>query len=180
MKRAIAVLAFGSSVAACSTALPGLSFVRSAPPADALRIESEPSGAEAKTTLGQSCRTPCELTVQGGAGEFEVTLALTGFKSQTVSVRTEAPPPGPGLGAPAGPPRLTPNPLYVELQPAAAAPSSQKRRPPPKAKPATTASEAPSSPSWPPPPTSSPVPAPATPPAAESAPSATQYPWPSR
>jgi hypothetical protein len=109
-----------------------------------------------------------------------VTLALTGFKSQTVSVRTEAPPPGPGLGAPAGPPRLTPNPLYVELQPAAATPTAQRRRSPPKTKPTTATTEAPSSPSWPPPAASSPAPAPATPPTAETAPSATHYPWPSR
>jgi hypothetical protein len=179
MSRVIVVLACGFSVAACSAALPGLSFTRSAPPADALRIESEPSGAEAKTSLGHSCRTPCELTVQGG-GEFGVTLALAGFKSQTVSVRTEAPPPGPGPDPSPKPPRLTPNPLYVELQPAVAAPA-QKRKSAPKTKPATATSEASSTPDWPPPPAaSSPAPAPAPPPTMESAPSGTHYPWPSR
>jgi hypothetical protein len=179
MSRVIAVLACGFTVAACSSALPGLSFMRSAPPADALRIESEPPGAEAKTSLGQSCRTPCELTVPPGSAEFGVTLALAGFKSQTVSVRTEVPPPGPDPEAKAGPPRLTPNPLFVELQPAAAAPA-QKRRSAPKGKPATATSDAPSNDvAWPPPPASSPAPAPAPWPA-ESAPSGTNYPWPSR
>jgi hypothetical protein len=177
MSRVIAVLACGLSVAACSTALTGLSFTRSPPPPDALRIESEPPGAEAKTSLGQSCRTPCELTVQAD-GEFGVTVALTGFKSQTVSVRTEAPPPGPLTGAPAGPPRLTPNPLYVELQPAAA-PPAQKRKPASKRTPASASSEAPASGvDWPPPP--GPAPAPVPPAATESAPSGTNYPWPSR
>ena len=44
---------------------PGL--LRSAPPTEELRIESEPPGADAKTSQGQTCRTPCELTVQPAA-----------------------------------------------------------------------------------------------------------------
>ena len=53
-------------------------------------MESEPPGAEAKTSQGQTCRTPCELVVQTG-GEFSVTLALAGYQPQTVPVRNEAP-----------------------------------------------------------------------------------------
>src|SRR5438034_9747100 len=74
--------------------------------AESLAIASEPPGAEAKTSLGQSCRTPCQLTVQPGS-EFSVTLALGGYQSQTVSVRPEAD------GAT---PRLAPNPVHVTLQ----------------------------------------------------------------
>jgi hypothetical protein len=71
------------------------------------RVIAEP-GAEAKTSLGQSCRTPCQLAVQPGS-DFSVTLALSGYQPQTVSVRPEA------EGA-SVPPRLAPNPVQVTLQ----------------------------------------------------------------
>ena len=95
-------------LAACSETMPSLDFMRSAPQAESLAIESEPPGAEAKSTLGQSCRTPCQLSVQPGS-EFSVTLALSGYQPQTVSVRPEA------QGTSAAP-RLAPNPVKVSLQ----------------------------------------------------------------
>jgi PEGA domain len=169
MSRVIAVVACGLSVAACSASMPSLDFLKSTPQAEALAIESEPPGAEAKASTGQSCRTPCQLTVQPG-GELSVTLALNGYQPQTVSVRESE-----------GASKLAPNPVYVELQPAAA-PSARKpvakkkpvaavvRQPPASA----TASAAP-------PPTPAPAAvAPAPAPSAEPAASATNYPWPSR
>jgi len=65
-------------------------------------------GAKAKTSLGQSCRTPCQLSVHPGGG-FSVTLALSGYQPQTVSVRPEA------EGA-TDARRLAPNPVHVDLQ----------------------------------------------------------------
>src|SRR5438128_3383312 len=108
MSRVIAVMACGFMLAACSTTMPSLDFMKSAPQAESLAIESEPPAAEAKTSLGQSCRTPCQLAVQPGS-EFSVTLALSGYQPQTVSVRPEA------QGASAAP-RLAPNPVQVTLQ----------------------------------------------------------------
>jgi hypothetical protein len=102
MSRVIAVMACGFMVAACSTTMPSLDFMKSAPQVESLAIESEPPGAEAKTSLGQSCRTPCQLSVQPGT-EFSVTLSLSGYQPQTVSVRPEA------EGAAAAP-RLAPKP----------------------------------------------------------------------
>src|SRR5262249_21585028 len=64
MSRVIAVIACGFTLAACSTTMPSLDFMKSAPQSEMLAIESEPPGAEAKTSLGQSCRTPCQLAVQ--------------------------------------------------------------------------------------------------------------------
>src|SRR2546427_1288857 len=111
MGRVIAIIACGFMLTACSATMPSLSldFMKSAPQAESLAIESEPPGAEAKTSLGQSCRTPCQLSVQPGS-EFSVTLALSGYQPQTVSVRPEA-------GSPtAAAPRLAPNPVHVDLQ----------------------------------------------------------------
>ena len=154
--------------------MPSLDFLKSSPQTEALAIESEPPGAEAKASTGQSCRTPCQLAVQPG-GELSVTLALNGYQPQTVSVREAE-----------GTSKLAPNPVYVELQPGAA-PSARKpaakktaavRKPAPSATasavpPSATASAAPA-------PTPAPAVAPAPAASAEPAASATNYPWPSR
>jgi hypothetical protein len=177
MSRVIAVVACGLTLAACSTSLSSWNFLKSAPTSEALRIESEPPGADARTSIGQNCRTPCELTIPPGS-EFSVTLALNGYQPQTVSVRPEAPPESQrdadGFGGVA---KLAPNPIYVELQPATGAPAAKKpakKKKPlaaahaPAAAPTTTASV----------PSAAPPPMPAT--APEPAASATNYPWPSR
>jgi hypothetical protein len=180
MSRVIAVVACGFTLAACSSSISSWNFLKSAPQTEALRIESEPPGADAKVSGGQNCRTPCELTVQSGS-ELSVTLALNGYQPQTVSVRPEAPPAAQrdadGFASLA---KLAPNPVYVELQPALATPAPKKpaakRKKPvaaahPAAPPPTTTASVP--PSAPPPP---PMPAASPEPAA----SATNYPWPSR
>src|SRR3989454_3366982 len=110
MSRVIAIMACGFMLTACSATMPSLSldFMKSAPQPETLAIESEPPGAEAKTSLSQSCRTPCRLSVQPGS-EFSVTLVLSGYQPQTVSVRPEAE----GASAPR---RLAPNPVHITLQ----------------------------------------------------------------
>src|SRR5499427_2233976 len=157
MSRVIAVTVCGFMLAACSTTMPSLDFMKSAPQGESLAIESEPPGAEAKTSLGQSCRTPCQLSVQPGS-EFSVTFALSGYQPQTVSVRPEA------EGATAAP-RLAPNPVHVDL-PAVAGPAATAPR----------ASAAPT----PAPMSARPALAPTPSAPTEMAPSATNYPWPSR
>jgi hypothetical protein len=131
-----------------------LDFMKSAPQAETLAIESEPPGAEAKTSLGQNCRTPCQLRVQPGS-EFSVTLTLSGYQPQTVSVRPES-------DGTVAVPRLAPNPVHVDLQ--AVAPPKKpvpKKKKPADATGSDAAGRAPSPP-------------------AETAPSATNYPWPAR
>src|SRR6516165_2044272 len=165
MSRVIAVMACGFMLAACSATMPSLDFLKSTPQPEVLAIESEPPGADAKTSLGESCRTPCKLSVQPGS-EFSVTVALSGYQPQTVSVRPET------EGAAAAP-RLAPNPVHVDLRPAAPPQKLVAKKKKPVAAAARPAA---------PPPTASAAPAPAPAPSAptEAAPSATNYPWPSR
>jgi PEGA domain len=173
MSRVIAVTACGFILTACSATMPSLSldFMKSAPQAETLAIESEPPGAEAKTSLGQSCRTPCKLTVQPGS-EFTVTLALSGYQPQTVAVLSEA------EGASTGP-RLAPNPIRVTLQAVKPPKKPTARKKTPVAAAARPAA---------PPPMASAAPAPALTaasalapaPSPETAPAAANYPWPSR
>jgi hypothetical protein len=80
--------------------------------------------------------------------DFSVTFALAGYESQTVPVQKGRPE---GLSASDGPASLQPNPVYVELDPAAAKPAPKKPAPPARrAAPAAPkpAAAAPTSP-WP-------------------------------
>jgi hypothetical protein len=109
VSRIIAAVGCGLALAACSMSMPSFDFFKSGPSTEVLRIESEPPGADARTSQGQTCRTPCELAVPT-EGELAVTVQMTGYQPQTLPVRPE------GRGNDS---RLQPNPLYVELQPAA-------------------------------------------------------------
>jgi len=172
MSRVIAVVACGLTVAACSASMPSLNFLSSSPPTEAVRFESEPPGAEVKTSSGQTCRTPCELTVQA-APELSASYALNGYQPQTVSLRTE---PGSGFSSA----RLAPNPVYVELRAAVTPPAKKHIKKKPavaqRTKNTPVASAAPAAPA--PMPEAAPAPAPTPAPASESAASATNYPWP--
>jgi PEGA domain-containing protein len=158
MSRVVAVVACGVLLAACSMSMPSFDFLKSGPSTEILRIESEPPGADARTSQGQTCRTPCELNVPA-ASELAVTVALNGYQPQTLPVRVE------GGG-------LQPNPLYVELQPAA--PPARPKAPPPAKK--RTSAAAPPAPKAQ---AQAAAPAPAAPaPAATYPTSSFGYPWP--
>jgi hypothetical protein len=169
MKHSLAIAGCALSLAACSTMPSWMRFGGSpaAPAPTTMQFESEPAGAEARTSLGQTCRTPCSLAVTGT--EFTVSFTLPGYVPQTVPVRA-APSSDPvdhDAGQPGGA-RLVPNPVFVELQPAAASPPPAARRrpaqqpaparppaPPPQRAPTAMAPQpapapAPASP-WPPP-----------------------------
>ena len=127
MSRVIAVTACGFALAACSMSMPSLDFFRSSPATEVLRVESEPPGADARTTQGQSCRTPCELTVPSG-NELAVSFALNGYQPQTLQVRPELAP-GPSYGEAAAGARLQPNPVYAELLPVGPARPGKSKAP---------------------------------------------------
>jgi hypothetical protein len=145
MKRFVVIAACGMGLTACSSMPSWMNFDKGAPSATTMQFESEPAGAEARTSNGQSCRTPCSLAVS--ASEFTVSFSLPGYQPQTVPVKVVASAETNPEGE-TGAPRLVPNPVFVELAPAGAAP----RRPPPaaaakpkpKPRPATT-SQAPRS-----------------------------------
>jgi hypothetical protein len=155
MGRVIAILASGFVLAACSMSMPSMDFFKSGPASDVLRVESEPPGADVRTSEGQSCRTPCELTV-AVASDFTVSYSLGGYQPLTVQVRTD----------PDGS-KLQPNPVFAELQPFKS-PAGKKKSAPKKTvarkkpetqagmpEPTTTTTTSTSSPSafpWPDPP----------------------------
>lgn len=106
---AIAAVA-GVSLTGCSSAL---SSTSSSEQLLALNFESDPPGAEIRTTLGETCMTPCELRVP--PHEQLVTVTKNDYAPQTVQVTVGPQPDHPFWQNP--PPALTPNPVRVVLQP---------------------------------------------------------------
>ena len=133
------------------------------PVQESVRVESEPPGAEAKATNGQSCRTPCALSLPDTA--TSVTFTLSGYQSDSEQLELIA------MGD--GTSQLRPNPLLVELTPLPPPPKKKvipkkkkaaARAPakPAAAKPAATAAPAPMMPQQ----QQAPAPWPTTPPPA--------------
>src|SRR5436190_22829870 len=123
MSRVICVVACGLIVAACSSSIPGLDFLKSSPPPAALRFESEPPGAEVKVA-GQTCRAPCELNLQ--VAELSAAFALKGYQPQTISVRSESA----GVLSAA---HFVPNPVHADLRPVAGLAKKRTKKPTPVA-----------------------------------------------
>ena len=98
----------GISLTGCSSLLSSNS---SSEQLQALNFESDPPGAEIRTTQGQTCITPCELTVP--SHEQPVTITKNDYVPQTVQVTMRSQPDHSFWQNP--PPTL--NPVRVVLQP---------------------------------------------------------------
>ena len=118
MYRVLAVIGSALALAACSSSSDwmNLDALKPGPSLDTVSLESEPPGAEAKASNGQTCRTPCALALPVDAAS-SVTFTLNGYQPETE--RLEA------ITATGEPPRLRPNPVVVELTPGA--PSAAKK-----------------------------------------------------
>lgn len=170
MYRVIAIIGGALALAACSSSSDWLNLdaLKPAPAMDTVRFESDPPGAEAKTSNGQTCTTPCALALPA-AGPLTVTFTLAGYQPETQSL---------GVVSNTGStPTLQPNPVSAELTAAAPPPKAKKpvrKRVKTSAKPAPkhpAAAAAPAEPA-----AAAPAPAPAAAPTApaQQAPS----PWP--
>jgi hypothetical protein len=150
--RNIVIVAAGLCLAGCSSFSTPDMF-KSTPPSVTVQLESLPVGAEARTSGGQSCKTPCSVSVPG-AENFTVTFSLPKYQSETVQVQVVR---QPGDATTPESLLIDPNPVYAELQPAP--PPARRGKAAPKAapkakRPATAPAAAPpaeSSP-FPPPP----------------------------
>jgi len=129
MYRVIAIVGGGLALAACSSTPDwmNLNALKSGPVVDTVRFESNPPGAEAKTSNGQTCRTPCALALPI-ENPLSVTFTLNGYLPDTESLDP--------VTSPGSPPSLQPNPVMADLEPAPAAPKPVKpvKKPAPKKK----------------------------------------------
>ena len=63
------------------------------PPSKVLLIQSSPGGAQAKTSFGKTCTTPCSMLI-GESSDFTVSFALAGYETQTLTVHAKIDPGG--------------------------------------------------------------------------------------
>lgn len=153
-----------------------LDGLKPAPLLDTVQFESEPPGAEAKASSGQTCRTPCALALPT-SGPLTVTFTLNGYQpdSETLEVVQNT----------GSPPSLRPNPVSVELTPAPPPPKPTKKpakkRPTAAAKKPATAAKPAAKPATRKPAAAKPAaPAASAPAAAEPAQQQAPSPWPTQ
>jgi hypothetical protein len=102
-----------------------LDALKPAPTMDTVRFESEPAGAEARTSSGQTCRTPCALALPVNT-PLTVTFTLTGYQPAMQNIEPST--------ASNGTAELKPNPVQVELVPTPPPPKPVKPAKKPVAK----------------------------------------------
>jgi hypothetical protein len=128
----VVLTAAALSLAGCGAV--NLDWFSSAPPKAVnvmLDFDSDPKGAEAKTSVGPSCQTPCTLEIPT-KDPFTVTFSHEGYKAETVPIQIEKK---------EGAVTLSPNPVFAQLT------STGKKKPAakPALKPTPTSSNSPTS-----------------------------------
>ena len=136
MRRVIAIALAGASLGGCSSV--SWDMFKSAPPTVQVRLESNPPGADASTSLGPGCKTPCSVSVPAPNAPFTVNYVLNKYQPVSVPVNVIK---NPGDFTTPASVTTDPNPVFAELQPAA--PPKPVRKPhrpkPKKPKPAAAA-----------------------------------------
>jgi hypothetical protein len=146
MRRVIVVALAGASLAGCSSF--SWDSLKPTPPTVQLQLDSVPSGAEAKTSVGPGCKTPCSVAVPASDAGFTVTYTLNKFQPVTIPVQVIN---NPGDFSTPATTTLDPNPVVAELKPAGPPPKSARapsKRPKASKPPAAPAAGSP----FPPPP----------------------------
>jgi hypothetical protein len=134
MRRVIAIALAGASLGGCSSV--SWDMFKSAPPPVQVQLESSPPGADARTSLGPGCKTPCSVTVPTPDGPFTVSYALPKYLPASVQVNVIRTPGSITTSATA---TTDPNPVFAELQPAVPPKPVKKPHRPKKPKPAAAA-----------------------------------------
>src|SRR5260221_5155822 len=138
MRRGIAIAAAGLSLSGCSSC--SFDAFRSTPPTVQLQLDSVPSGADALTSLGPGCKTPCSVAVPVADAGFSVTYTLNKFQPVTVPVQVIY---IPGDSSTPASTTVDPNPVIAELQPAGPPPKARRILKPKKPKPSRPSAAAP-------------------------------------
>jgi hypothetical protein len=124
MRRVIAIAVAGASLGGCSS-MPSLSwdYFKPTPPSIQVQLDSTPPGADAKTSLGPSCKTPCSVSVPAPDTGFSVTYTLNRFQPATIPVQVIR---NPGDSANPDTTTTDPNPVFAELKPAGPPPKASR------------------------------------------------------
>jgi hypothetical protein len=142
MRRVVVIAVAGASLAGCSSF--SMDSFKPTPPTVQLQLDSVPSGADAKTSVGPGCKTPCSVAVPALDSGFTVTYTMNKFLPVTVPVQVIN---IPGDFSTPASTTIDPNPVVAELKPAGPPPKPVRRKPK-QPKPAAAAATSP----FPPPP----------------------------
>jgi hypothetical protein len=129
MRRVLAIAVTGISLAGCSSF--SLDSFKPTPPLVQVQLESAPPGADATTSLGPGCKTPCSVSVPAPDAGFAVTFALPRFQPVTVPVQVIR---NPGDFTSPATTTIEPSPVFAELKPAGPPPKVRKPMRPKKPK----------------------------------------------
>ena len=124
MRRVIVIAVAGMGLAGCSSL--SLDSLKPAPPTVQVALESVPSGADARTSNGQTCKTPCSIGVPAGEGGFSVTFTMNKFHPATVPVQVIH---NPGDFTTPASTSIDPNPVIAELKPVGPPPKPVRAKP---------------------------------------------------
>ena len=118
-----------------------LSAFKSAPSPIQVQLESTPPGAEARTSLGPGCKTPCSVTVTPGDGvtSFLVNYSMAGRQPAGIPVQVVR---VDGGMFSSNTLKADPNPVMAELQPVGPPPKPAKPMRPKRKKPAAAPADA--------------------------------------
>ncbi len=128
MRRVIVIAMAGASVAGCSSF--SWDALKPAPATIQVQLESTPPGADAKTSLGPGCKTPCSVAVAAPDSGFSVSFALNRYQPVTVPVQVIRA--AEDLTLVGGTVTTDPSPVFAELAPAGPPPRGQKPAAKPK------------------------------------------------
>src|ERR1700692_5156139 len=122
MRRVITIAVAGAGLCGCSS-MPSLDMFKSTPPSMQVQLESAPPGADARTSLGPGCKTPCSVSVPApdAGGGFSVSYALNKYQPATVQVQVNRNPDDPAAATP------DPHTVFAELQPAGPPPKPPRQ-----------------------------------------------------
>jgi len=123
MRRVIVIAAAGFSLAGCSSFSMG-DYFKSTPPTVQVQLDSQPQGADARTSLGPGCKTPCAVTITPPESSFSVSYSLNKYVPATVPVQVNR---DPGTFTTPATTTIDPNPVFAQLQPAGPPPKPQRK-----------------------------------------------------
>jgi hypothetical protein len=138
MRRVLTIAAAATTLAGCSST-DSWNYFKSAPATMQVQLESTPPGADARTSLGPGCKTPCSVTVTppDGMTSFLVNYSMAGKQPAGVPVNVVRVDGGMFSSSTV---KAQPNPVMAELQPEGPPPKPERK--PRRKKPTTAAAPA--------------------------------------